>query len=349
MTASTCLEQPDARTLNRQAITRLGQGDVAGALAGFQAATRCRPDFAEAWNNSGMVLHLLGRFAEAVADFSRALTVRPTYTEALTNRGRAYQALGNRAAALADFDRALACATGRFAASVLHNRGALRQDSGDLGGALADFDRALAIDPEHAATHVNRASARKEAGDLAGALADLDEALARLPHQAAAICHKRGGVRVLQNDFTGAVADYDRALALEQENFIYYLSRGNARYHLRQARGLADFRLAFRLDPEATAREIVRMVAEDVRRDAERVLDNCAKHLRISDRDVLAHVRRGLTLVLLGREDEAVADFSYAREHVPDMTGCLVRLIHLAQQARIDQTLDLGSLASVGG
>jgi tetratricopeptide (TPR) repeat protein len=339
MIGQTCLEHPNAQALNRQAITHLRQGDVARALDGFRAATDCRPDFAEAWNNSGMVLHLLGRLSEAIAHFDRALAARPAYPEALTNRGRAYQALGDQGAALADFDRALACAAGRFAASVLHNRGALKQDGGDLAGALADYDRALAIDPEHAATYVNRAAAHKEAGDLPAALADLDHALVCLPHQPAAIYHKRGGVRVLLNDFTGAVADYDRALALEPENFIYYLSRGNARYHLRQARGLADYRMAFRIHPEATAREIVRMLAEDVRQDAEQVLENCARHLRISEHDLLAHVRRGLTLVLLGREDEAVPDFTYARDHVSDMTDHLVQLIRLAQEARIDLAL----------
>jgi hypothetical protein len=31
------------------------------------------------------------------------------------------------------------------------------------------------------------------------------------------------------------------------------------------------------------------------------------------------------------------------------MTGCLVQLIHLARETRIDQALGLGSLASVGG
>jgi tetratricopeptide (TPR) repeat protein len=325
--------QPDAKTVNRAAIASLSRGNVEGALNGFREAAALDADFAEAWNNSGLVLQMLGRFVEAVADFDQALAIRTAYAEALTNRGRVHQALGDATSALADFDRALACVTGPFAASIRHNRGALKQDMGDLDGALADYDEALRIDPNHSSTYVNRGAARKDAGDLDGALADLEEGLTRLPRQEATILHKRGGVRVLQNDFAGAVADYDRALALEPENVLFYISRGNARYHLREARGVLDYRMAFRINPEAAAREIIRMLATDVRSDAGRVIGNCDKHLRINDRDLTAHARRGLTLTLLDREAEAAAHFALLRVALPDMGEIFVLLIQMARAA----------------
>jgi tetratricopeptide (TPR) repeat protein len=333
-------EQPDARTVNRAAIASLGRGDVDGALAGFREAAALDPDFAEAWNNSGLVLQTLGRLTEAVADFDQALAIRPAYAEALTNRGRVRQALGDAASALADLDGALACVAGPFAASVLHNRGALKQDMGDLKGALTDYDEALQIDPNHASTYVNRGAARKDAGDLDGALADLNEGLTRLPRQEATILHKRGGVRVLQNNFAGAVADYDLALALEPENVLFYISRGNARYHLREARGVFDYRMAFRINPEAAAREIIRLLDADLRSDAGPVLDNCDKHLRINDRDLTAHARRGLTLVLLDREAEAAAHFALLRAALPDMEEIWILLIRIASEQRGKQAAE---------
>src|SRR5262249_53017811 len=208
----------------------------------------------------------------------------------------ARQALGDIKGARADFERALGCAAGRFLATVYHNRGALRQATGDLSGALADFDRALTVDPEHVATYLNRGTARKEAGDLSGALADLDRALATAPAQAAPAYHARGGVRALLNDFTGAIADYDEALRIDPTWHAAYVSRGNAYYHKRSRRGLADYLTAFALDPDGAAREMVRTLAEGVRRGAEDVLANCDQHLRINDGDILAHARRGLTL-----------------------------------------------------
>jgi tetratricopeptide (TPR) repeat protein len=328
-------EPTDAQTVNRRGIARLQGGDAAGALEDFRRAALLKPDYPEPWNNSGLLRHMLGQFGPAVADFDRALAIRPDYPEALTNRGRARQALGDPAGARADFDRALAIAgTGGFAASVLHNRGALRQDSGDLAGARADYDRALQIDPGHTATLVRRGSARKEAGDLHGALADFDRALEQNPSQGlAAIYHGRGGVRVLLNDFAGALRDYDQALSLEPDKFHLYISRGNARYHCRDPRGVVDFRMAFRLDPEGAADELLRIITADARRNPQAVLDNCTRHLRINAGDLLASARRGLTLLLLGRDAEAEPDLARVRAHVPDLQAHLQRLVQLARRS----------------
>jgi tetratricopeptide (TPR) repeat protein len=328
MSLTLSLPAPDAPALNRRGIVRLMQGDPSGALDDFRGSAELDPLYAEAWNNSGLVRQTLGELDLAVADFDRALEVRPDYPEALTNRGRARLERGELAEAAADFDQALASAPARFAATVLHNRGALRQRAGDLAGALADFDRALEIDPEMVTTCVHRGTARKEAGDLTGARADLDHALERVaPHLRAAVYHKRGGVRVLQNDFAGAVADYDAALDLEPDNAIFYLSRGNARYHQRDVRAVVDYRVAFRLDPEVATREVVRIVMDNARRDPEGVLENCRKHLRISDRDAFAHARLGLTLAALGRQDEAAPHLARFQELVPDSKPYLGRLI----------------------
>jgi tetratricopeptide (TPR) repeat protein len=324
-----------ARALNRRGIARFQGGDVRGALEDFRQAARLEPNYAEPWNNSGLLRQRLGQLTQAVADFDRALAIRPDYPEALTNRGRARQALGDAEGARADFDRALELAANTpFAASVLHNRGMLRQHNGDAAGALADFDQALRIDPAHTATYVCRGNLRKQTGDLDGALADFERALERNPSASlAAAYHGRGGVRVLLNDFAGAIADYDRALSLEPENFHLYISRGNARYHKRDPRGVFDFRRAFRLDPDGAARELLRILKGDVRRGAEAVLDNCDKHLRIHDRDVLAYARRGLTLLLLGRTAEAAPDLARFAEAVPDMQGWLRKLVALASGA----------------
>jgi tetratricopeptide (TPR) repeat protein len=326
-------EKPaNAQALNRRGIARFQSGDVPGALADFRQAAMLELHYAEPWNNSGLLRQMLGQLTQAVADFDRALAIRPDYPEALTNRGRTRQALGDAEGARTDFDRALELAANTpFAASVLHNRGMLRQRNGDAAGALADFDQALRIDPAHTATYVCRGNLRKETGDLDGALADFDRAVEQNPSASlAAAYHGRGGVRVLLNDFAGAIADYDRALSLEPDKFHLYISRGNARYHKRDPRGVLDFRTAFRLDPDGAARELLRILNGDVRRDAEAVLDNCDKHLRINDRDVLAYARRGLTLLLLGRKVEAAPDLARVADAVPDLQVWLRKLVALA-------------------
>jgi len=337
-----------AQALNRRGIVRFQSGDVHGALADFRQAALLEPNYAEPWNNSGLLRQTLGQLPQAVADFERALAIRPNYPEALANRGRARQALGDAAGARVDFDRAAELSANTpFAASVLHNRGVLRQHSGDAAGALADFDQALRIDPAHTATYLCRGDLRKAGGDLNGALADFDRALELSAGAGrAAAYHGRGGVRVLRNDFAGAIADYDRALSLEPEQFHLYISRGNARYHKRDPRGVFDFRMAFRLDPDGAAREVLRLLKGDIRCGAQAVLDNCDKHLRIHNRDVLAYARRGLTLLLLGRTAEAAADLARFAEAVPDMQVWLRKLVALAGGAETALAWTRGSESS---
>ncbi len=307
-----------AAKYNQRGIARFTQGDLPGALEDFQTATRLWPDHAEPWNNCGLVRQMLEGPAPALEDFNRALALRPDYADALNNRARARQALGDFPGAMADFDRALVHASSRSLAGIYHNRGTLRETSDDLIGALADYDRAIEADPDHVATYLNRGHARKQAKDLAGALADFDHALALLPpDQAAPAYHGRGGVRVLQNKFAAAIADYDEAIRLDPANHVAYVSKACACYHRRDPRGVAIGVTALSLNPDASAKELARIMTEGLREGAEDVLANADQHLRINPRDSLAHLRRGLTLVLLGREDEAAINLGFFLKLAP--------------------------------
>ena len=141
-------------------------------------------------------------------------------------------------------------------------------------------------------------------------------------------------MRVLMNDFAGAMIDYNETLAQEPDNYLYYISRGNARYHLRDLRGVVDYRMASAFLAEGAVQELVRIVAEDVKERAADVLDNCTKHIRISPKDALAYARRGMTLVVLGREAETAADLARFQEMVPDAGNYLPRLVGLARWYR---------------
>jgi hypothetical protein len=63
-------------------------------------------------------------------------------------------------------------------------------------------------------------------------------------------------------------------------------------------------------------------------------MDNCTKHLRIDDRDALAYARRGLTLLVLGRDAEAAPDLARYRELVPEMQPHLQRVIDLVRRSQ---------------
>jgi tetratricopeptide (TPR) repeat protein len=259
--------------------------------------------------------------------------------DAYSNRGEARAALGDLPGALADFNRALELAPRHASALLYHNRGSAFQVHGHHRQALRDFDEALAICPSHAPTFNNRGKSRHLLGDLVGALADFDRALELTPPSAAAtIYHNRGGVRLLLGDRRGAIQDYDMALALDPALHVVYLSRGHARYHQRDPESYLDYLHAFAAAPEFTVREIVRVLTMDLKRDAEAVLNNCRRHLRINSGDIVALARRSVTLLLLGRDQEAAADASATVSLCPAMEPLLEALRPQSVHQRVSTT-----------
>jgi len=313
--------------------SRHGRADFAGALEEFDKAIEVNAECAEAWNNRGATRHRMGHLGGALADINRALELNPLYAEAYNNRGIVRQVMGDLVGALADYHRAVEIRP-RYA-EALTSRAALRQSSGDLLGALADFDRAIGIRSDYAEAYLGRADALHAWGDLEAAIADYDRVLQLIPRQAAApVHHLRAGVRFSQRRFAEVLADCNAALEIDPGLCMAYISRGNARYHLREASALADYRTAFQMDRQAAAAEIIRFLAEDLRRNADEVFENCRKHIRISPDDAAAYARRGLSLILQGKEAEAAPDFEAGSLRHPDWKEDLDFLIQTARAQR---------------
>ena len=79
---------------------------------------------------------------------------------------------------------------------------------------------------------------------------------------------------------------------------------------------------------------LVRLLQEDAARTPEAVLNNCDRHVRIDDQDAVAHLRRGLTLLLLGREAEAAVALDRSRELLAGATEPVERLVKVVRAVR---------------
>jgi hypothetical protein len=112
------------------------------------------------------------------------------------------------------------------------------------------------------------------------------------------------------------------------------ITRGNAHYHNRDGAASGDYKAAFRLDPDQTTRELVAIVVDHARRAPGTVLEHCRKHLRIDPDDIMSYARRGLTLLLLGRDAEAEPDFERMRRLDPEWGPLLALLIEGVRQHR---------------
>jgi tetratricopeptide (TPR) repeat protein len=131
--AETCLQKAFAlnpsqvETLVAWCQLQIAERDLAGAWGWLRWALARNPDFDEAVNLHGILLHLDGRFSQAVIQFERA------------------EALGNRAAA--------------------SNRGNSMLDLGRMPEALAAHQAAVTRDPSSAGAKYNLALTRLRLGD----------------------------------------------------------------------------------------------------------------------------------------------------------------------------------------
>jgi len=313
--------------------SRHSRTDFAGALEAFDQAIEVDSECAEAWNNRGATWHRIGYHDKALADINRALELNPRYAEAYNNRGIMRQIMGDRAGAMADFHQALEIRP-RYA-EALTSRAALRQTMGDLVGALSDFDRAIGIRPDYAEAYLGRAEALHAWGDYEAAIADYDQVLQLIPRAAAApVYHLRAGVRFSQRRFADVLSDCNLALEIDPTLCMTYVTRGNARYHLRDAAAITDYRRAFQMDRQAVAAEIIRFLAEDLRRNADEVFENCRKHIRISPDDIVPYARRGLSYLLQGKEADATRDFEAGPLQDPYWKKELELLIETARSGK---------------
>ena len=163
---------------NRGVVRQLA-GDMAGALADYDAALAANPGHAEAYKNRGTVRAAAEEWDAAIADYEVALRLKPGYADAYVSRGAAREAKGDLAGALDDY--AEACVLDPGHARALYGRANMRATRGDLQGAIADYSAALQVNPGYVEAWNNRGLAKRRAGDEAGARADFTRALALAP------------------------------------------------------------------------------------------------------------------------------------------------------------------------
>jgi tetratricopeptide (TPR) repeat protein len=139
---------PRDAMLVAQELFKTGQLDE--ALSIYRSVADGEPDNFDAWQNVGLCLARLKRYAEALPEYDRAMRIAFTGMRMATlNRS---QALGE----LARSDEAIGLLNGLLRsmpddAHALYNRGVLLMQVERHEEAIADFERSLAIDPTCAA------------------------------------------------------------------------------------------------------------------------------------------------------------------------------------------------------
>ena len=265
--------------------------------------------------------YLGGQYAdldEAIWRFTQVLAVQPRSADTYSTRGLAYLERGrpgDEDLAIADLTRASELAPD--APAPYFNRAVAFMERGlpgDLDRALRDLERAIDAGSEGAGVYVNRAAAYLQRGDdddLEQALDDLERAMDIDPELATAWINRgsaylqRGG----DGDTERAIEDFTTAIELSPDSAAGYYNRGLLYSELADwERSTADLRAAQERDPRNEAFNNTLCWQLGVQRRPEAALPYCNLALR-DDPDGPARDSRGLVHAVMGRTDEAIADF----------------------------------------
>jgi len=336
------LDPRNVSALADRGIARAHQGDTATAARDFDAAAAIDPRNAVVFRGRALIASHDGDVKAAIAALSTSLEIEPTSLWALAFRAQLYHQTQQDALAAVDARAVLKASPSvvdayLLLANIARARGdkaeALRQaaamtaanpDNGyahvaaarlyasydDRDTALHELDRAIAIKPE-AYIYLNRSMVRATTA-WAARLADLDAALKLDPHSIEAMSVK-ANVQRAQGDFAGAVATLTAAHAVAARDPMVLVARGIAYVKLGKA-ALAeqDFAAARSLATSAPALNALCWEKATANVALTSALADCDAALARSPDDAAILDSRGLALLRLGRDEEAIAAYDKA-------------------------------------
>jgi len=165
--------------LLHRGLARYQQGEYHDARADFTTAIQTNPQYADAWNNRGLVYSDLSVgamdpeiwYLQARADYNRAILLAPDCVDAYSNRGVLYSRYGLDDYAIEDFSKAMDIDPSF--APAYHNRASVYSYLADYERAISDYTQAIRIDKGLSLAYLGRGLAYRQIGDAERAKADL--------------------------------------------------------------------------------------------------------------------------------------------------------------------------------
>ncbi|HET8845481.1 MAG TPA: tetratricopeptide repeat protein [Ktedonobacteraceae bacterium] len=236
------------------AAVRASAGKAVKSFGGAQAADVLLNPLpgAEASNRRGNAFRALGLYEQAEADFTQAIQLEPDWAEAYQNRGLLYTLNFKRhEQAIDDFQKVIQLWPERMRGYF--ERGSVYVRMQQYTEAIPDLDRVILADQEHALTtqaHLNRGIAHMHSQAYQQALEDFEQVLEFNSGHIYAY-NNRGCVYHLLEDYQQSINEFTRAVELNPAYALGYSNRGELYQCTSQFdQAIVDFEFALLLDPD---------------------------------------------------------------------------------------------------
>ena len=290
-------------------IAATGLIELVGHAQTFSAALLAR-----IYSKRGMAYYSRSDYQQAMQDFDQALALDPAYAGAYLLRGMAYSACKEYQQAIADLDQALVLDAG--ATFAYAHRGIAHLQRKDYERAIMDFDRTQVLNPQLEGALLLRRLASWELLAYRPGKGEVDQAIKLDPNDAQAYV-QRGMASCYLSEGLQAIVDFDRALELDPSDALAYAGRGHVYLEMGEIeRARADLLSSQRFAPNDVYVGLLLVWLDLSQQESlpdgpgfpERLEELAAR----DQHQPAAPISRGISLLLRGRLEEAVATLDQA-------------------------------------
>ena len=283
-------------------------GQLDDACIAFSKATELNPNYADGFNNLGILLQDQGRFEDAIVSYAKALAIKPDYVEVLNNMGVALHEHGKLTDAIRTYKKALAFKSDY--AEAHYNMGNAFKDQGELDGAVKAYKKALAIKPDYVEALNNIGATFKEQGKVDEAIGAFTNAVSLDPNNIGAF-YNMGICLKQQRKLEKAVEAYNKAVNIKPDHTEAHYNMGVAL----QEQGKLDtaieaYTKALAIKPDYAEAYCNIGVALADQGKLEQAVEAYNKALAIKPDYAEAYCNMGLALSDQGKPEEAITAYN---------------------------------------